>query len=233
MNPDSFKEAWRAQTSQTRLTIDADLLLKEVRRNQSAFTAIIFWRDVREVGVSLLMVPIWLYLGAKHTLPWTWYLGVPALLWIAGFMLVDRMRHKQHSSESGASLRRSVESSLGEVEHQIWLLRNVLWWYLLPPGLAVLAFFGQCAWTAPSGVWWIPLFITGAVALEALVVGGTYWLNQKAVSSELEPRRQELQGLLASLTDATEAGQPAVGPDGGAAKPRNVDWMNNQAGKAP
>jgi hypothetical protein len=151
MNPDSLKEAWQAQTSHTRLTIDADLLLKEVRRNQSAFTAIIFWRDVREVGVSLLMVPVWFYLGAKHSLPWTWYLGVPALVWIAGFMLVDRMRHQPHAVAPGESLSRRVAASLAQVEHQIWLLRNVFWWYLLPPGLAVLAFFGKCAWQARSG----------------------------------------------------------------------------------
>ena len=87
MNSDNLKEAWMAQTSQTRLTVDADLLLKEVRRNQKAFTASLFWRDLREVGISLLMVPVWLYLAAKHGLPWTAYLMVPALLWIAGFML--------------------------------------------------------------------------------------------------------------------------------------------------
>jgi CubicO group peptidase (beta-lactamase class C family) len=29
---------------------------------------------------------------------------------------------------------------LAKVEHQIWLLRNVLWRYLLPPGVAILAF---------------------------------------------------------------------------------------------
>ena len=34
MNPDDFKQAWQTQSSQTRLTIDAELLLKEVRRNQ-------------------------------------------------------------------------------------------------------------------------------------------------------------------------------------------------------
>ena len=52
MNPDDFKQAWQAQSSQTRLTIDAELLLKEVRRNQQHFTAMIFWRDVREVGIA-------------------------------------------------------------------------------------------------------------------------------------------------------------------------------------
>ena len=114
-----------------------------------------------EVGVSLLMVPVWFYLGAKHSLPWMWYLRVPALLWVAGFMLADRMRFRPYSSEPGESLSQRVESSLAQVEHQIWLLRNVLWWYLLPPGLAILAFFGQCAWEARSGGWWVAAVITG------------------------------------------------------------------------
>ena len=126
MDPDDFKQAWQTQSSQTRLTIDAELLLKEVRRNQRYFTATIFWRDVREVGVGLLMVPLWLYLGVKHSLPWTWYLMVPALLWVAGYMLADRMRHKRQPPEPGEPLRQRVESSLAQVEHQIWLLRNAL-----------------------------------------------------------------------------------------------------------
>ena len=137
MNPDNFKQAWQTQSSQTRLTIDAELLLKEVRRNQRCFAATIFWRDVREVGTGLLMVPLWLYLGVKLSLPWTWYLTVPALLWIAGYMLADRMRHKRQPPEPGEPLRQCVESSLAQVEHQIRLLRNVHWWYLLP-----LAAFG-------------------------------------------------------------------------------------------
>ena len=121
----------------------------------------IFWRDLREIGVSLVMVPVWFYLIAKHSLPWTAYLMVPALLWVAGFMLVDRWRHKRRRPEPGEPLGQRVASSLAQVEHQIWLLRNVVWWYLLPPGLAMLAFFGQIAWVVRDGGWWIVLVIAG------------------------------------------------------------------------
>jgi CubicO group peptidase (beta-lactamase class C family) len=205
MNPDSLKQAWLAQGSQTRLTIDADLLLKEVRRNQKAFTAVLFWRDLREIGVALLMVPVWLYLAAQHSLPWSAYLLVPALLWVAGFMLVDRWRHKPHPPAAGVALRQCVESSLAQIEHQIWLLRNVFWWYLLPPSLAILAFFGQCAWYVRAGGWWTVLAVSGMVAVVALIYGGVYWLNQHTVRSQLEPRRRELQALLESLKDTGEA----------------------------
>src|SRR5208282_830778 len=181
MDPDNFKQAWKTQSSQTRLTIDAELLLKEVGRNQRYFAATIFWRDVREVGTSLLMVPLWLYLGIKHSSPWTWYLTVPALVWIAGYMLVDRMRHKRQPPEPGEPLRQRVESSLAQVEHQIWLLRNVLWWYLLPMLVTVLAFSGQVAWQERSGGWWTALVVSVVVALVVIIFAGVYWLNQYAV----------------------------------------------------
>jgi hypothetical protein len=203
MDPDNFKKAWQTQTAQTRLTMDVELLLREVRRNQQYFTAMIFWRDVREVGTCLLMVPLWLYLGVKQASPWTWYLTVPALLWIAGYMLADRMRHKRQPPEPGEPLRQHVESSLAQVEHQIWLLRNVLWWYLLPLAGAMLAFFGEVAWHIRAGGWWTALAASEVVVLGVIVFAGVYWLNQYAVRSGLEPRRRELETLLMSLGDET------------------------------
>ena len=46
VEPDKFQQAWQAQTSATRVTADADLLLQEVRRNQRNFEAMIYSRDV-------------------------------------------------------------------------------------------------------------------------------------------------------------------------------------------
>jgi hypothetical protein len=203
MSPDNFKEAWQMQSSQTRLTSDAELLINEVRRKQQYFAAMIFWRDFREVGTSLLLVPLWLYLGLKESLPWTWYLMVPALLWIAGYMLADRMRHKRQPPEPGEPLRQRVESSLAQVEHQIWLLRNVFWWYLLPLALAGLAFIGHGAWQERGGGWWTALTLLVVVAFGAITFAGVYWLNQYAVRAGLEPRRRELETLLMGFQDET------------------------------
>lgn len=205
MNPDSFKQAWQTQTSQTRLTINAELLLKEVRRNQRQFTATIFWGDVREVGVGLLMIPLWLYLGVRHSLPWTWYLMVPALLWFVGYTLADRVRHKRQRLEPGEPLHQHVESSLAQLEHRIWLLQNVLWFCLLPLIVPMLAFLGQVAWQVQvrTGGWWAALLLAGGVAFVVIVFAGVYWLNQIVVRSELAPRRQELEALLRSLKDET------------------------------
>ena len=196
MSSDKFQQAWQ---SQDRLTIDAELLLKEVQRNQRQFTAAIFWRDVREVGVAVLMVPAWIFMGVRLSLPWTWYLMVPGLVWIAAFMLADRLRHRLQPPAFGQPLRERVQNSLAQVEHQIWLLRNVFWWYLLPIGLAMLALFVQITWEVRSAGWLAAFVLGGAVLVAGIALGFVYRLNQHAIRTELEPRRQELDALLREL----------------------------------
>src|SRR5687768_13894753 len=110
MDPDKYQQAWQAHSSQTRVTVDADLLLKEVHRNQRNFLATILRRDVLEVGVALLLLPYWFYKGATSSLPWTWYLTVPALIWVVGFFLVDRLRHPQTPSDPSEPLLRCVKN---------------------------------------------------------------------------------------------------------------------------
>jgi len=205
MNPEQYRQAWKAQSSQTRLAIDAELLLDELRRQEKSLRSMLFWRDVREVGTALLLVPVWLYLGVRQSSPWTWYLMVPALLWVAAYMLVDRMRHTRRPPDAGEPLRHRVESSLAQVEHQIGLLRNVLWWYLLPLAFSCLAFIGQVTWQVRAGGWSVALAGSIMVALVAVLFFGVYWLNQYAVRHNLEPRRRELESLLISLNDEASA----------------------------
>tara|TARA_R110002111_G_scaffold2705_4_gene17930 strand:- start:14000 stop:15142 length:1143 start_codon:yes stop_codon:yes gene_type:complete len=204
MAPDKFQQAWQAQSSQTRVTIDADLLREEVQRDQLNFRSMIFYRDFREVAIALLMIPLWFILGAVSKSPWTWYLTVPVLVWMAGFMLVYRLRHKQKPTEPGDPLLLCVQRSLTEVEDQIWLLRNIFWWYLLPPSISILAFFAHTSWLLRSGGWFFALIsFVFAVGFLFVLYSFIYFLNQRAVHVQLEPRRQELLTLLSSLGDET------------------------------
>ncbi len=202
---DELKKAWQSQTPPQRLMLDAGLVLNEVRRNEQQFTAMIFARDVREVFVALVMVPVWVVMGIKLSLPWSWYLAIPGLLWIAAFMVVDRKRQRRKQSAPGDSLRRSVESSLAQVEHQIWLLRNILWWYLLPLFVPMTIFVAQIAWRAPGSRVGAVAGFAAMDSFFALVFGFIYWLNQYAVRKQLEPRRKELQTLLSGLNESGEA----------------------------
>lgn len=200
MDPDSFQKAWQCQSSQTRVTIAADLLRNEVQRSEQNFRARIFGRDFRELAIGLVMLPLWFYLGHSYSLPWTWWLGIPAITWVCLFIVVDRIRHQQRPGEP---LLDCVNSSLAQVEHQIWLLRNVFWWYLLPCTIAVLAFFAQVAWQRSPAIWMFALALAPGAMFLFLLYGFVYYLNQLAVRRDLEPRRQELLTLRASLGDET------------------------------
>jgi hypothetical protein len=205
---DELKQVWQSQTSQPRLILDAGLVLNEVRRNERQFVATIYARDVREIGVALLLVPVWIYMGIKQSLPWSWYLVIPTLLWIAGFMIVDRRRQRRRQPGPGDPLRSSIERSLMQVEHQIWLLRNVFWWYLLPPFSAMMIWPAHRAWlNRDDGLSALGDF-AGPAFTFVLVGWFLYWLNQFAVRKHLEPRQKELQTLLRSLNEPGEASRP-------------------------
>ena len=151
--------------------------------------------------VALLLIPVWFYLGVRLSLPWTWYLAVPACIWVAGFILVDRMRHKRKPTEPGEPLLHGARESLAQVEHQIWLLRNVFWWYLLPFAISISAFFAHVTWQV-SHDWLGAVPARGIIRLSVrLVLLSSIYLNQLAVRSQLEPRRQELLALLTGLGD--------------------------------
>jgi hypothetical protein len=197
---DPLQQAWQSQPDPA---LDTDRLVQEFRRSELQFATMIFMRDVREVGICLVLLPVWVGMGVGIGLPWSWYLVIPGLLWIAGFMTADRMRQRRRRAGPGDPLVRGVESSLADVVHQIWLLRNVFWWYQLPLAVPMLAFFALIFWQLSRGNVWE---MTVATSLAVVIVGGfngwIYWINQKAVRSTLEPRRQELAAMLRSLSDA-------------------------------
>lgn len=209
MNLDKFQRAWKVDASELKVTFDSELLSQQVQQSHDKFRNIIFWRDVREVSVSLLMIPIWLAMGIGMSLPWSWWLTVPVLLWIAGFMLIDRKLHPKAASDPGQPLLFYAKESLTQVEHQIWLLRNIFWWYLLPFTISLMAFFIHVAWNT-TGTWWGCILVTtpfGAVLFR--VYRKIYRLNQKAVDEQLQPRQEHLQRIVANLEsdDASDGGE--------------------------
>jgi hypothetical protein len=195
MNDEDLQKLWQNQPER-RLTaaVGTDLLAKAQEQHRK-FQRTIFWRDFREVGVAFGLIPFWVWGALRSHAPWTSYLMVPALLFVAGFLIVDRLRHRSDRPHPDGPVLESLRKALREVEHQIWLLRNVLWWYITPI-LAVLLIidFDRFARGRDSiGEFTQDVLVTLALG------AGIWWLNQYAVKRSLEPRRSELQSLLDEL----------------------------------
>jgi len=202
MTFDELQKNWRSQEPGPKLAIEPDMLLREIKRNSKSFESSVFWRDVREVGTAAVLIPVFLYYGIRDSL-WPSCLLAVLCLWVAVFMVADRIVQKRRLPCLSNTLFNCVESSLAQINHQIWLLNNVLWWYLAPLGIGVLVWFGHCSISLmkiekpPIG--WI-LFILGCIVGTILLYWGIYWLNQRAVRKELVPRKDELEELLNSLS---------------------------------
>jgi hypothetical protein len=198
MNFEELQEAWQSQDTGAKVTIRADALLKEVRRKQKQFRATIFWRDVREVGVAAFMT--WLFLHwAIRDREWSLYLLALACFGVGTFMLADRWLQRKKRPITNDSVRACIEASLVQVNHQIWQLKNVFWWYLLPIQVGLAALIGSVLWQARLAGLAVIMGLTAYALVCAFVCWGVYKLNQSAVRKGLEPRRQELETLLNSL----------------------------------
>ena len=125
---------------------------------------------------------------------------------MAGHILVDRWRRRRQAPRFEGDLLSHIEQSLKDVEHQIWLLKNVFWWYLLPLILGALIpnvyFLVTDLATRKLRTFIGPFALSSFVF--AAVFYAAYLLNQYAMRRELEPRRRELLELRESLLKEEE-----------------------------
>lgn len=202
MAPDRFQQAWQADTDQTSLTFNADQLLKVIQLDQRSFRSVVLSSDFISVGIALVLIPVWFFLGATITVPWTWYLMVPVLIWHIGFTMVFRLRTRKERIASGGPLLECVEESLNHVEDEIWLQRNYVWWNLLPFSIAMLTFAAHSSWIRSDG-WW-DFLDNGTIVFGMAAILGCVYAIQRFSAAKFEPRRQELLDLLDSLRDETQ-----------------------------
>ena len=198
MNFEELQHAWRSQGPAPRLALHADLVLREVEHNRKHFVRMIFWRDVREVVVAIAVAPIFFKIGLQCR-QWVWFVPGLAALCVVSYLVGDRWVRRKQKPAATDALGACIQASLMQVNHQIWLSKNVFWWALLPLGLSLELIYFFVVWRLRSvglGPSW---FVLSNIVGMPLLFYGIYWLNQYVVRTWFEPRRQELEALLADL----------------------------------
>ncbi len=206
MTPDDeLKSAWKAQPLPRQITMNAEVLLQQIRGNKARFTSEILWSAVFMILGWVVMafgiIGFGIFCMVRRGAPWEamsgfFLLGI-ILLAIAAYTALDRFRQMRRVSLSAPVLA-CAEENLALVRHEIQLWGNVLWWYLLPLALGVEASVLALAWT--QGVHWLvsPLALRMLGFLVILTLGGS-WFSRWYLHTYYEPRRQELEALLREL----------------------------------
>jgi len=202
MSLDVLQQTWQSQKV-ARIRVEPEMMFRELRRNQRKMKATLFWRDFREVFVAGALAVFFTVRGVRDG-SWPWLVLVSGCLWVGGFILVDRFRRRGLAASFGDSLMGCVNASLNELRHQIWLLKNVFWWYLLPLAIGLAVEFIEAAITGGGSAWERIVGLIWRIGFCALVFAGVYWINQVAVRKQLEPRRQELLAVRERLVRGEE-----------------------------
>lgn len=206
MTPDDeLKSAWKAQPSPRQITINADVLLQQIRGNQSRFTAEILWSAVFMIlgfvvfAFMFIGFGIWrVWLGA----PWQamsgfFFLGIISLA-VAAYTALDRFQHLRRVSLSSPVLA-CAEESLALMQHEIQLWNNVLWWLLLPLALGEEAACLACVCTIEGVHGLFSPIALRMLGIAVIITLGGWWICRWYVHTYYEPRRQELEALVREL----------------------------------
>ncbi len=198
----SFEElqlVWQHDRQRTPAAAFDPATLSQVQANSLKFARRIFWRDVREVLASFLVAGVFGNIAwqaqIEGAISWPAWIAAILPLLVGTYFLIDRWVMRTCAVPQGNSLRIELDRAIRSVEHQIWLLQNVAWWYLAPLVLSTILLGVQITLFGPAEA---PLW--SKILVWVLILSTTGWvdrwiwqLNQNAVQCDLEPELAKLQ----------------------------------------
>lgn len=197
MELEDLRSAWVRQ-GEAGAAADSSAELRRVRERARELTTTVARRDRLETLVALALLPLFAWVAYRTSRPVS-RVGA-AILVLACALIPLRLRWARGATPdptlpTAEFLRRERE----RVQAQVRLLGSVLFWYLAPLGLGVVLLVGG----SPGSAGWK---IAYAVFVTAFF-GWLLHLNRRAVATELEPRLQELDRMLAALRNDREEPQ--------------------------
>lgn len=183
MNLDDFKQPW--QQRQRDLDGRVDHVIKKARSRMAGFDRTIWWRDMQESIVAALLIVFYTYqLFQPQNLLGTFGFGLGILACVLIIAILYWARQKGKVARTDLAVEDFCQAELARVDRQIWLLRNVHWWYLGPLFVAIVL---QMAAGIPE-----PGGLILVLSMVVPLFGFIYWLNQVAVRDQLLPLKQAL-----------------------------------------
>ena len=195
---------WRHEDERVVISGDTDEAIKQMRGKQRRFYSSLIFSDFLEAGVAIVMGVLYIILARISMFAGfqiVIYAGAAVYLTMAAFLILDRVR--QERGWRNRSLDEEIRHYLMRVNRRISLLRNVLWWYILPCAMASAALVVPMFIVTFDGWSAAPFFMAAVFGLTiftaAVIFVWVYLLNQATVKNELLPRKEELERLLEDL----------------------------------
>lgn len=216
MQFEDMKTFWDEQNSELLFAIDKTALQKQIEGDTRKTYRRIFIRDTTEVGACFLLAGIYGYKAisvllesGSHWIETSRYIiSIALALFVASTFIIGRRRQTKKEAQFDNTILGELNRMLSQTGYQVWLLKSVFWWYLLPLGTAALL-------TIQLQFDIINFVISSKEPIEATPFWGyaimigimyslIYWLNQRAIRKQLLPQQKAYESLKQKLLDAEE-----------------------------
>lgn len=197
MNWNELEQVWRTAPAAPDVAVDsADFAAR--RRRMARALARRDWLEAAVGGaVAATFAGFLLFFGIAD---WRGWLAVGLVLTVSGFFVAERRRARRLRPGPEASLLAQIDGEIAELRHQRRLLERVAWWYLLPLGAAALLFsWSLLALVAERTGRFDGGFLLRFGAIMVAVDVAVWWLNRRAVATEIEPRLRACEAARAEL----------------------------------
>jgi len=208
MNLNDYESIWKRQELPVGANADLTALRETFETKRRKMAGTLFVRDIVEASagvlVSAVFAYVWWHIGRGG---WPLVFAIALVLGVSGFFARERFRVRRVRLGTNATLLAKTEGDLAELRHQRRLLLNLWSWYLLPIAAAMVivfvtvvrllpAEFVAALRKSPAAIAWILAYFA---LILPLVFGGAWWLNRRAVHTQIDPRIAELEKLHADL----------------------------------
>lgn len=180
--------------------VNTERILRGIERQASEFRRRIIFRDWREIvaGTCLFAIFIWFAVRAQDLYVRAANLWIAANgLWI-GFCMwrYSAVSRDVKRDQSVAAYRQAL---LHVYSSQIALLKSAIFWYLLPMWASLVA-LALAQWHAGHNT----IACLVSMAVQTVIFGFIWWLNESPGVRCLQRRQAELAGLIQGLEGTME-----------------------------
>lgn len=186
-----LKNLWQNTPPQERIRLNQSLLLQEISQEAKEIDQKIRVRDRAEIGVALVMMPFFALVAWFMPFPLT-KLGAALVIPWCAFVIFQLKRARRRSVHNfAAPIQTYLQQYRGYLQHQVQLLKGVLYWYLLPFTVCMVLFYaGFYSNTSHLAFHLVLVFV-----LNLLV----YLANRYAVKKDLQPLLHKIDHTISAL----------------------------------
>ena len=146
MNFEDLQKLWNATTPGAGPQLPQDReLIALAQRDDAKFDQMIRARDRREITAAVTLATFFAVTGLimRHydRTAWPFAVTAAAMLFVGAFILTEKRIAHWRAGPPPETVLGELDAAHRHVARQIWLLKHVAWWYLIPAQAGWLLFY--------------------------------------------------------------------------------------------